>query len=184
MRTPIDGAFLRRLLILFACGTCACASLDDFEIEIIDEAIIDGSYMTAAPNALGFGGDYQGLNISAVKEFADQGIDPDDVDAIFVQSITIVATTPKDARLDPIIESVEFSIHAPGQDTQVLGRAMLADGVEIRQINVVSASDLNLKPFATSQNMSVTADVSLKQTPLFTTSLRTTIKLLIDIDVL
>ena len=193
--------------------TIGCASLDDFEVEVTDEAVIDGTYMTNVAGALGFGGDYRSLNLSATKEFSDQGIDPDDVDAIYVKSISIVATNPENARLDPIIKALEFSVSADGQMTELLGRSVLPDGNEVREIMIGQPSaglcsdenfsdqtacetsgnnwrassltpELNLKDFATSQKMSVTANVELKQQPLFTTTLRTTIKLIVDIDLL
>ena len=192
--------------------TIGCASLDDFKVEVTDEAVIDGTYMTNVAGALGFGGDYRSLNLSATKEFSDQGIDPDDVDAIYVESISVVATTPENARLDPIIKSLEFSVSADGQMTKLLGRSILPDGNEVREIIIgqptaglcsndnfsdqtacetsgnnwraSSLKSFNLKDFATSQKMSVTANVELKQQPLFTTTLRTTIKLTVDIDLL
>lgn len=211
MSNRIVPCIVPRLLVSIAFLGSACAGLDDFEVEITDEATIDGSYMTNIPGDLGFGGRYQGLDLSASKEFTDQDIDPDDVDAVYVQSISIVATNPENARLDPIIKLVEFNIEAPGQNTELLGRSILPDGTELREIIIgqpaggtcsdnslmdqtacenagqewsapVLNSDLNLKNFATAEQMSLTAKVSLKQQPLFTTSLRTTIKLLIDIN--
>jgi len=161
----------------------ACADLDDFEVEISDEAVIDGQFMARISNPLGFMGNYQDLNLSTSKEFTDQGIDPNDVDAIFVKSVQIVATSPADIRLDSIIESVAYTIKAPGQQPQSVATAELPDGVELRVINCNVESDINLKPYATSDNMSISADLALKQTPGLTTTLKTTIKLLVDIDV-
>jgi hypothetical protein len=181
---PLSPINRRRPLLLgFMICASACASLDDFEVTLSDEAIIDGSYMAQVTNPLGFSGNYQGLDLSTSKEFSAQGIDPDDVDAIFIQSIQIVATRPEMARLDSIIKSITFVVQAPNQDPQEIASAELADGVELRTIDCKVLSKLNLKPFATSEKMSISADISLKQTPLFTTTLKTSMTLLVDIDV-
>ena len=136
MHTLFAPALVPGLLFSIACLSSGCAGLDDFEVEITDEAVIDGSYMANVTGQLGFGGNYQGLKLSATKEFSDQGIDPDDVDAVYVQSISIVATNPENARLDSIIELVEFNIQAPGQQTELLGRSLLPDGTELREISI------------------------------------------------
>ena len=200
------------LYVILVTSTIACAGLDDFETEVTDEATIDGTYLMNSPNSLNFGGQYSNLQLSATKEFQDQGIDPDDVDAIYITGITIEATTPEGARLDPIIRSIDFSVSAPGQSTKLIGRSIVPDGelrvIELGSPNASGCSDVqyvdemscqsnggewlsssfadmeNIKDYATADSMSVTANVELKQKPLFTTTLRTTIKLLIDINLL
>ena len=196
--------------VILVTSISACAGLDDFATEVTDEATIDGTYLMNSPSSLNFGGQYSNLQLSATKEFQDQGIDPDDVDAIYITGITIEATTPEGARLDPIIRSLDFSISASGQPTKLIGRSIIPDG-ELRVIELGSptasgCSDVqytdetscitngaewlsssfsateNIKDYATAESVSVTANVELKQKPLFTTTLRTTIKLLVDIN--
>ena len=196
--------------VILITSLIACAGLDDFKTEVTDEATIDGTYLMNTPSSLNFGGQYGNLQLSATKDFQDQGIDPDDVDAIYITGIVIEAINPEGARLDPIIRSLDFSISAPGQAEKLIGRSIIPDG-ELRIIELGSptasgcsnaqysyemscaangaqwlsssfADMENIKDYATADSMSVTANVELKQKPLFTTTLRTTIKLLVDIN--
>lgn len=180
---PASRAALALPLLLAGLGA-GCGALDDFAVVIEEEATIDGTYMTGVPTGVDFGGRFRGLSLSTTKSFSDQGADPDDVDAVFVEGIQIVATNPEDTRLDPILRTVTLTLAAPGQPDLELGTATLADGVEVRAVDLTVPSTTNLKPWVVQDGATVGASIELKQAPLFSTTLRTTLRLRVDVNLL
>lgn len=158
--------------------------LDDFEVVIEDDAVVQGTFGSGVPTGLMFGGDFNGLDLSTERTFNDQGVSPGDIDAIFVKSVQIVAISPADTRLDPFLSAVTLTVNADGQPPLQFGQATLQDGVEVRTLNLDVMSMENLKRYAVAGKMTLGANVSVKQAPLFSTTLRTTITLNVDVDVL
>lgn len=184
MRRYVPSA-LGAIILMFSAGFSAgCGILDDFSVDLEDEATIDGTYLAGTTSGLNFGGDFNSLNLSSEKTFADQGADPNDVDAIFIKSVETFATNPMDENLRPIIRSITLYVEAQGQAKTKFAEATLPDTGTVTKIEYTVVPDLNLKPFATSTGMKMSADIALKQTPLFSTTLKTRVALLVDINLL
>lgn len=160
-----------------------CAALDEFEHVMEDEATIPGTIMMAGPFSLGYNGGFNDVRLSQEQSFQNAGVTPDDVDAIFVQEVHIEAKNPQIDRLDVILDSIELYVAAEGEPTLTIATARdLAPMTTALDLTVDRT--VNLKPYAVKPSMRVGANLVLKQKPLFETTLETTIRLLIDINLL
>ncbi|MCK6552125.1 hypothetical protein L6R52_40215 [Myxococcota bacterium] len=174
-------------LATLALVTCAvsltrCAALDEFEHVMSDEATIPGTVGAGALFELGYGGDFDSVDLSSEQSFQNQGVSPSDVDAIFVKAIHIEGANPNIDRLDVIIESMEVYVEAPGLERKTIGT--LTNIPMGAAADLVVDSTLNLKPYAVAPSMKVGAVVDIKQRPAFDTTIRTTVTLLVDINLL
>ncbi|MBI2377465.1 MAG: hypothetical protein HYV07_25920 [Deltaproteobacteria bacterium] len=166
------------LVPLFA----GCGALDDFETQIEDQATIPGTFGTGMPGTLDFGGSFDSLQLSSNREFDNRGVDPSDVDAIFVKSVRVESTEPMRDRLDVLIDEITLVIEAPGLDSRTLAsKSELPMGPSV-ELDVDPT--FNLKPYAVASSMSISATLTLKQQPTFTTTLRTIVTLAIDVNLL
>lgn len=160
-----------------------CGGLDEFEQVLEDEASIPGSFFQPAAFALGYKGGFDGIQLSKADSFQNAGVEPSDVDAIFVKSVHLEGTKPQIDRLDVILTSVELFVEAPG-----VPRATIATITQFppgaSAVDLDADTALNLKPYAVAPSMSVGANVTLRQAPALETTLKTTVKLLVDINLL
>lgn len=165
-------------------GLSACGALDEFEHVMEDEATIPGTYGMSGPFTLGYNGAFDGVRLDQAKSFQNAGVTPSDVDAIFVRSARVEGKNPAIDRLDVLINSIEIWVEADGVPRATIATItelpMNATGVDL----AITDPTLNLKPFAVAPAMKVGATVNLRQRPSFNTTLKTTIKLLVDINLL
>ena len=173
---------IRLFLAAAALTSTACGALDDFETTIEDEATIPGTFNAQTPSPLNFGGSFSSLDLSANREFSNQGVGPDDVDAIFVKAVHVESTEPMRDRLDVLLESIDLAVSSPGIAEKSVASKSQFPAAPAVDLDVVP--DLNLKPYATAESMTMGATISLKQKPTFTTTLRVTVTLAIDINLL
>ncbi len=183
-------AVLRRQAVAaLAVAMTACGGLDEFEEVIVEEASIartDGNGING-PFSPSFGAGFSDIDLSQARTFENEGISPDDVDAIYVKSVTLeVDTGTDDSRLDQLhfyIEGMEMNVTATGQSEAMI--AELPTPVAMTRVaNLDVPPMLNLKPYATADSMTVTANVRLKEPRGVNFVLRTTITLLIDVNIL
>lgn len=178
MRPHIGAA-----LLLFAAS--ACGGIDHFEHTMVDEATVPGSSMINGPFSVQYGGAFNGVDLAKSESFSNNGVDPNDVDAIFIKAVRFEGTRPDVDRLDVLLNAAVLWVEAPG-----LPRVTVASRYEFPSSNqttleVVAGEDgesINLKPYATAASMTVGTDINLKLQPAFTTTFRTTITLLVDIN--
>lgn len=178
MRPHIGAA-----LLLFAAS--ACGGIDHFEHVMVDEATVPGSSMINGPFSVQYGGDFNGVDLSKSESFSNNGVDPNDVDAIFVKAVRLEGTRPDVDRLNVILNSVVIWVQAPDLPRVVVASSYNFPNSNQASIEVVAAEDgesINLKPYATAASMTVGTDINLKVQPAFDTTLRTTITLLVDIN--
>jgi hypothetical protein len=172
MRPHIGAAFV------FSVFACACGGIDRFEHVITDSATIPGT-INMGPFSLNYGGAFNGTDLSKAETFRNNDVSPDDVDGIFIQSVTIQGTKPID-RLDVLFEAMELAIEAPG-----LPRLPIASKRGFERSNASGLNldtNQNIKDYATSETMTVTTNVDIKQQPAFETTIETTVTLIIDIN--
>ncbi len=180
---------LRGIIIAAALGLTASTGcgLDDFEEEIIEEITIPASPMIGNPfDAEGSAG-LNNLQLSAAKNFQNQGVTPGDVDAIFVKSIRMEVVLPAGApdivgHMDNYLTQVEFFVESPGVPRESLGTL---DNVPMElSADLAVNTALNLKPYAVAESMKIGAEITLKQEPAINVTFRTILTLLIDINLL
>lgn len=179
----------RQAAALLAVAMTACGGLDEFEEVIVEEASIPetaGNGITG-PYSPDFGAGFSDIDLSQSRTFQNEGISPDDVDAIYVKSVTLeVDTGTDDSRLDQLhfyIEGMTMHVNAAGQDEALI--AELPMPIPMTRVATLDVPPMfNLKPYATADSMTVTADVDLKTPRGVNFVLRTTITLLIDVNIL
>lgn len=171
---------MRMCIALLLVG--GCGALDEFEEVITDE-------VTIPAQRFGVGGlfspDFGGLDdiqLSQARTFKNEGVDPNDVDAIFVKSLELQVSTGSPAldRLDYYLESIEFFIEAPGQTRRSLGA--LATVPEAASAMLPVDPTFNLKPYAVAPSMTVSAQATLKGQPRVNVTLRVILTLAVDIN--
>lgn len=170
------------LAVASSFGT-GCGALDDFEHVLQDEASIPGSFFQTSPFALGYSGGFNDIQLSSSKSFQNAGVTPGDVDAIFVVSARLEGTKPQIDRLDVLLGRVEIHVEAPGVEKRTIA-TIEEIPPNASAVDLTVAPDFNLKPYAVAPSMQVGADVTLKQAPALETTLRTTIVLHVDINLL
>lgn len=168
-------------LLLAAAGT-GCGALDEFDVTIEDTATIPGTVGANQPFSPMYGGGFNGLDLSGDKTFQNNDVDPDDVDAIFVKSVRLEDSMPELKNLANVVEMVELFVEAEGLPKQRI--AMGSNFADAAFAELTIDQGVNLKPYAVKPQMTVSAQIRLKQRPAFTFNLRTVVTLLVDIDLL
>ena len=127
-------------------------------------------------------GGLNNLALSQDQSFQNQGVAPSDVDAIFTKSITLEDGEPRLKNFANVVESVILFVEAPGVEKKELARGQ--DFPDAATVSLAIQPTLNLKPYAVAPSMTISAEVKLKQPPLNRFELKTTITLLVDINLL
>ena len=175
---------LRRFLLgLLTVSAIGCGALDEFEEVIVDEALLPRQ-TTVGPFSPQFGGSLTNIDLSASREFRNNDVSPGDVDAIFVRSIVVEtdAGQPDLSNMSLYISRIEFYVEADGVERRTLGT--LTDIPMATSARIPVDSDLNLKPYATAPSMRVGTNVDIHTQPFVNVTFRTTLTLLVDINLL
>jgi hypothetical protein len=182
----------------FAAFFSACG-VDDFEEVITDEATLPKMQPAGTPLNATYGGTFNSLNLSQARSFQNEGVSPDDVDAIFVKSIKLEmdsgSNNPTIDRLNLYVQSMTIWVEAPGEERKTLARldptpADRAADLTVEADFAPSAADAQgtgLKPYAVAESMKIGADLVLTENgsgTFLTIKVKTTVTLLIDINLL
>lgn len=177
---------------LLAPTILSCGALDEFEQTIVDETTIPFTQSAAAPWQPSFNaGGFSNVNVSSLREFQNNGVEPGDVDAIYVKSATLDLATgandPAFDQLDNFIVSVELFVESPGLPRQVVAKKDMMPETASTTLDITPGDMLpgvNLKPYATAPSMSFGAELRLKEQRGVNATLTTTVVLLVDINLL
>lgn len=181
-RTPTLAALAVAAL---AGGTIAtgCGAFDDFEVEMKDEVTVPGRGLVLGVfSPLPYSGNLAGTQLSQNQTFQNQGVEPGDVDAIFVKSIRLDDSEPNLKNFANVLEEVVLYVEAPGVERKELARG--SGFPDAATVELMVQGTLNLKPYAVASSMTISAEVKLKQQPLNTFKILTTVTLLVDINLL
>ncbi|MFO0726856.1 MAG: hypothetical protein U1E65_23930 [Myxococcota bacterium] len=170
------------LIPLLTClvGT-GCGALDKFDVTLTDSASIPGSFMGMVFQPQ-YAGSYGQLNLSGDQTFKNNNVKPSDVDSIFVKSIELEDSQPMLNNLSNVVDSVSFYVSAPGMEKKLIGSGMAFQPGATATLTVDST--LPIKPYAVSPSMSISADIKLKKSPALNFSIKSTITLHVDINLL
>jgi len=189
-RTALVGAFAA---FFAGCG------IDDFEEVITDEATLPRMQTAGTPLSAGYGGSFNSLELSKARNFENMGVEPGDVDGIYVKSIQLEMDSGSDNdainRLALYVESMEIWVEAPGEERKTVGRLMPAPDAKTADLTIESdfqpsAADdqgTGLKPYAVAESMQLGAQVVLTENgsgTFLNIKLKTTVTLLIDVNIL
>ena len=175
---------LRRLPLGLMFAVCAgCGALDEFEQVIVDETVIPGQANPGPFNAQ-FGGALNNLDLSSANEFRNNDVSPNDVDAIYVQSIVVELDggSPEVSIMSDYLDGIEFVVESDGLPTVSLG--MITDIPMATSAAIAVDSSINLKDYAVAPSMRIRANIRLRRQPFVNLTVRTTVTLLVDINLL
>lgn len=161
----------------------ACGALDDFEVELVDSVTVPGSGLNVGIFApLTYGGGLSSTQLSQNQTFQNQGVEPGDVDAIFVKTITLEDGEAGFHNFKNVVDEVVLYIEAPGVERKELARGSAFP--DAATVSLTVQGTLNLKPYAVASQMTISAEVKLKQQPLNSFKITTRVVLLVDINLL
>ncbi|CAN0562246.1 unnamed protein product, partial [Laminaria digitata] len=131
------------------------------------------------------------VNLPSLQEFQSNGVSAGDVDAIYVKSVTLDLSTgsnnPAIDQLDNFIVNVELFVEAPGLNRQVIATKTMMPEAASTTLEITPGDMLpgvNLKPYATAPSMSFGAQMMLKDPRGVNAQLKTTIVLVVDLNLL
>jgi hypothetical protein len=163
-------------LVLAALTGCGLAK---FDTSVSDMATIPGTFGTTMPMALTYGGSFANLDLQANMSFVNNGVKPGDVNSIIVKSAHLDGADPGKDNFAALLSTFELFVAAPDQAMKRLAHQdTFPSGASVDLI--VDDPTLNLKPYATAPSMTISANVMLKQKPLFNTTVKTTVVLTVD----
>lgn len=160
-----------------------CGAFDDFEVELKDSITVPGSGLGLNVfSPLPYDGGLARTELAQNQSFQNQGVEPGDVDAIFVKSIKLEDSQPGLRNFKAVLDEVVLFVEAPGVERKELARG--SNFPDAATVELMVQSTLNLKPYAVASQMTISAEVKLKQQPLNTFKILTTVTLLVDINLL
>ncbi len=169
--------------LAYALALTGCGAFDDFEVELKDSITVPGSGLGLNVfSPLPYDGGLTGMQLSQNQSFQNQGVEPGDVDAIFVKSITLEDGEPGLKNFKNVLDSVVLFVEAPNVERKELARG--SSFPDAATVELMVQSTLNLKPYAEASAMTISAEVKLKQQPLNSFKINTTVVLMVDINLL
>ncbi len=171
----------RRLLgiaLLLSVLTCD-TGLDTFEVQEEAQADIPGNPLGGVIDAVIPFGSFSEMNLSESQELKNQGVEPSDIDSVRITSLTLTLTEPPGGDFT-FLDSLEFFVEAEGEP-----RRRIADANSfVAGDNTLSMhiEDVDLKPYAVKDSMSITTAAS-GSSPTEDTHIEAIIELEVDVDV-
>lgn len=164
----------------FLIGLITCDSVDNFTITESSTTTIEGAtLLEQLVGDLGFGG-FLNMDVSQNEELKNQGVERNQIDSVFVQSLTLTITDPPDGQDFTFIESLAFYVEAPGLDRKLIASGgPFEAGLKTVGMNV---ENVDLADYAAAESMDITTEVDGRR-PDNTTTIRADIVLDVDVNV-
>lgn len=153
------SSFARRALFLAAASfPFGCDDLDNFDVPVSGAAIIPPA--TLLDELVGLV-PFDGFDeISFEREFANQGVTPDQVDSVRVSTFTLVIESPSDADFD-FLDGISFFASAKGlPEVRIASADSIPAGARSIELTI---DDVELKAYATASSMVVRGEVEGKR---------------------
>jgi hypothetical protein len=156
------------LALALAVALPACDSLDTFDVETSGTTTIAGSPLGVSPlfPELELPG-LTDFRFTESKAWKDNDLSADDVESVKLRSVKLNVLSPERGSLD-FMDEITIAIEAPGLERKTIARKSVPDGVAEVSLDV---PDVELKRYATSNEMEIVTTVTGKQ-PQETTTLR------------
>ncbi|MCB9741871.1 MAG: hypothetical protein H6741_23615 [Alphaproteobacteria bacterium] len=143
------------LLALFALA--GCTNLVTIEVDAESTTTIEqGSILENFIGAMGFG-DFTNMDITASDELRNQGVEPGDINEVFLTAFDLSITGPESGDF-AFLESLDVYVEAPGLESQLIASTS-AFGEGVRQV-AVDLEGVDLTDYVVSENMTLTTDVT------------------------
>lgn len=157
----------------------ACSSLDNIEFMQKASAIVPGStVLDNLTGSLGFDG-FNSIGSSYQQTLSNEDIDPSKVDYVKIKSFSLEVTDPLGQDLS-FFDSFEVHIQADGLDKVLIANLSSFPNGETK-VNL-EIPDINLKPYLSQDNMTITTEVD-GQKPAEDTTIEASTVFDIDINV-
>lgn len=172
---------MRTLSIVLLAGTLAGCGLDNFDVELDEEATVPGDpAANAVLDVLPFGTQFENIDLLADQELRDEGVDAGDIDSAKIESMRLEVLDG--ASFEDWLDDVAFYVEAEGLERKLVAekhdvRAMPA-GTGVLELDVTR---VELKPYV-SKPLTIVAEVAGRP-PVEDTRIRATIVVGIDADV-
>lgn len=148
---------LRSLLYGFALWIACSAKVYTLDVSDSAEVVVEqGTILEDLLGDMGFE-EFVSMDITASEELRNQGVAPGDIRDVFLVSFSLSAVSPSGADLS-FMERMDIYVEAPG-----LSRALVAsaDAFPEGQARVdFEMQNLDLTPYAVSQSMTFSTDVT------------------------
>ena len=168
-----------RIVVAATFLSLACGSLDTFTIEESAQTTVEGAgVLGSALGAVSFTG-FTGLDLSANQTLQNQGVEEQDIDSVFVRSLTLTVVSPDDGDFD-WLDSIEFFVEAEGLDrVAIASGSNFADGLRVIGLDV---SGVDLAPYVAAPSLDITTDATGRP-PVEDTTIDAQIVLDVDVNV-
>ena len=115
-----------------------------------------GGLLSELIGSLGFG-DFVEMDITDAQELANQGVEPGDIQEVYLTTFTLTALSPSGADLS-FLQALAVSVEAPNLETQ---RIAFSDQFPPGQAAVdFTTDDVDLTDYVVSESMTLMTDVT------------------------
>jgi hypothetical protein len=140
------------LLLLFGCGKLFSIKVDGDVTTTVEH----GSIIENLTGGLGFS-EFTNMDISDAEELKNQGVAPGDIQDVKFTAFSLEATAPTGTDLS-FLQSMTLSVSGPDLPEEVVATAdAFPEGEPLVEFDL---TDLDLTPYAVSQNMDLITDVN------------------------
>ncbi len=169
----------RWLVFAFAAACTSGTSLDDFDITRSAQTVVPGSLLTQVLTPLGFAA-LSDMQLSNSTEMQNQGVKPNQIDTIKLKMLRMRVVKPPSGQDLSFFKSIEFFAESSGLEKKLVAKggpfAANQSQVDLQLLEV------DLKPYVTAPNMSLTTKVDGHSPPQDTT-VEATVTLRVDVNV-
>lgn len=160
-----------------------CGRPDVIEVPLSLPLLVSGVLGTLS------GGSLPGAGAQVVQDLGDQGVNPDRVDSITVLSLDLVQITPLASDCQGLlgcdlsfIESLTIGVESPGLNASAIGEIGAPGPGSVRSVSMTPA-DTELKPYITSDSMSLVGTIAISARPLNDVQMQLDVVLRVDVKI-
>lgn len=167
----------RSLVSLIACAALVsgCGGILSFDTSISGQTTIQKGTLLEQALPMDFSG-LGGIQLSQTQAFQNQGVSPDQVDSIKMKSFTLEVTDPPSGQDLSFLDAIEFDVSADGLPTQRIAQSAPGAFQGARTVSL-TVDDVELKPYATAPNFSITSKATANERPDNDTTIKATVVL-------
>lgn len=147
-----------RVALVLAIAIASCSGLDNLDVEAEGVAVVPaGTVLDELLGDLAFAG-FGDIDIQDSQEFENQGYTKDQIDSVYLQSITLTIEQPAGANFD-FVSSVAFFAEADGQPRVEIARAGdIPDGAT--ELAMIVDAGVDLTAYAVAPSMTITTEAT------------------------